>query len=62
MAKVEIDKGRDEPAQALAGRIVTGQETELAEMAQLLRPIASVASIARWILIFSPTRRCRCRA
>lgn len=36
MAKVEVDKGRFGPARALAREIITGQEKELAEMAQLL--------------------------
>lgn len=36
MAKTELEKGKFEPAKALAGRIVADQERELAEMAQLL--------------------------
>lgn len=35
MAKVELDKGKYEPAQLLAKEVVAGQEKELAEMAQL---------------------------
>lgn len=35
MAKEEIEKGRYEPAKALAREIMTGQQKEIAEMAQL---------------------------
>ncbi len=35
MAKVQLDKGKHEPAKVLAREIVAGQEKELAEMAQL---------------------------
>ena len=41
MARVEIEKGRFRPAKDLAVRIMSDQEKEIAEMAQLLRTVGA---------------------
>lgn len=43
MAKAELEKGKFEPAKELARSITTGQEKEIAEMAQLLKASGAAA-------------------